>query len=56
MKRIRQLGGIEFIDERASHSRFEHSIGTYHKACTMIDSLLGNYNSVVTEWDESILN
>jgi deoxynucleoside triphosphate triphosphohydrolase SAMHD1 len=56
MKRIRQLGGIEFIDERASHSRFEHSIGTYHKACTMIDSLLGNYNNVVTEWDENILN
>lgn len=56
LTRIRQLGGVEFIDGRANHSRFEHSVGTYHKAWTMIDSLLENCNSVVTEWDEGILD
>ena len=39
MRRIHQDGALHYVFPTANHSRFEHSIGTYHLAKKMISTL-----------------
>lgn len=44
LRRVRQLGMSCFIYQGAEHSRFTHSLGTYHCVCRILDSLRRNHN------------
>jgi HD superfamily phosphohydrolase len=46
LKYLRQLGTTDHVYPAASHSRFEHSIGTYYVANWMLDSLKKNSDTV----------
>jgi len=39
LRRIAQLGTVEFVYPSANHTRFEHSLGVYHLADRALDSL-----------------
>lgn len=43
MKRIKQLGLCNYVYPSATHTRFEHSIGTYHLANKMIEKIQQQY-------------
>lgn len=43
MKRIKQLGLCNYVYPSATHTRFEHSIGTYHLASKMIEKIQQQY-------------
>ena len=46
LRRIRQLSGVEVVFHTAEHSRFSHSIGTYHIAYRFVsESVLKDYFS-----------
>lgn len=42
LQRIRQLGFVYYVFPGASHTRFEHSIGTYHLSVLMLQRLMLN--------------
>jgi len=42
LQRIRQLSFVHYVFPGASHSRFEHSIGTYHLSKKILLSLIAN--------------
>lgn len=39
LRRIRQLGLSHLVYPGANHTRFEHSLGTYHLTCQMLDKI-----------------
>ncbi|MDO8683122.1 MAG: HD domain-containing protein [Armatimonadota bacterium] len=43
LRRIRQLGMSCFTYQGAEHSRFTHSLGTYHCVCRILESLIRNH-------------
>jgi HD superfamily phosphohydrolase len=43
LRRLRQLGFAHYVFPGATHTRFEHSIGTLHVAQKIIDSINENY-------------
>jgi HD superfamily phosphohydrolase len=45
LSRIRQLGFVHYVFPGASHTRFEHSIGTYHLSVLMLQRLVLNPSS-----------
>ena len=44
LRRIRQLGLAHFAYQAAEHSRFTHSLGTYHLATRILDRLSSKYS------------
>ena len=40
LRRIRQLGLTDFVYPGATHTRFEHSLGTMHVATQMFDAIV----------------
>lgn len=42
LQRIRQLGLVHYVFPGASHTRFEHSVGTYYLAVLMLQRLILN--------------
>ena len=51
--RCRQLGFAHFLFPGATHTRFEHSLGTLHVAQCMIDAVNTNYQRQYTESKDS---
>ena len=47
LRYIRQLGVCYFSFPSANHTRFEHSLGTYHLAGEFVDKLNENSDSIV---------
>lgn len=59
MRKIKQLSCLEYVFPGATHTRFEHSIGTAHLALTFLNALILNnpekYKSTEKKTLESIL-
>ena len=49
LSRIRQLGFVHYVFPGASHTRFEHSVGTYHLSVSLLQRLVLN----PLNWHES---
>jgi len=42
LQNINQLGGVHFVNSAASHTRYEHCIGTMNVASQLLDSIISN--------------
>ncbi|MDH7570059.1 MAG: HD domain-containing protein [Armatimonadota bacterium] len=51
LQRVNQLLFVEYAFPGATHTRFEHCIGTYHLARLMVRSLLANPDNALTAAD-----
>ncbi len=51
LRRVRQLGLAHFAYQAAEHSRFTHSLGTYHLATRILERLASKYS--ITEEDRA---
>lgn len=47
LRYLRQLGTCHFVFPSANHTRFEHSLGTYHLTGRVLDSIKNNSNIVL---------
>lgn len=57
LRNIKQLGPCHWVFPGATHTRFEHCIGTYHLAGLLFDSLKANASiasaSSIPQWDST---
>ncbi len=49
LRRIKQLCGVEFVYPGANHTRFEHSLGTFHLASKFINLLQKNLEAEISK-------
>src|SRR4030043_332636 len=52
LRRIRQLTGVEFVYPGANHTRFEHSLGTFHLASRLVNQLQKNSGVEISKDEE----
>ncbi len=52
LRRIKQLTGAEFVYPGANHTRFEHSLGTFHLASKLINQLQKNKEAEISREEE----
>jgi len=52
LRRIKQLAGAEFVYPGANHTRFEHSLGTFHLASRLINQLQKNSKVDISKDEE----
>lgn len=51
LRELHQLGTCHFVYPTATHTRFEHSLGTYHLTGKMLDSVIKNSDiHMLNEW------
>jgi len=53
LRDIKQLGGVYYVFPSATHTRFEHCLGTGHLAQKLIKSLYKHQATVVAEFDSA---
>ena len=41
LRKIHQLGGVAYVFHTANHTRFDHSLGTYHIASRLVKEIEG---------------
>ncbi|VDQ14162.1 unnamed protein product [Trichobilharzia regenti] len=56
LREIKQLGIASFVFPSSQHSRFEHSIGTYHMAKKLLESINSdqNYSGPTLNYEEQL--
>jgi hypothetical protein len=52
LRRIKQLTGAEYVYPGANHTRFEHSLGTFHLASKFVDQLRRADQAEITDSEE----
>jgi len=52
LRRIKQLTGAEYVYPGANHTRFEHSLGTFHLASKFLDHLKRTEQADISESEE----
>lgn len=55
LRRLRQLGAVHYIYHSANHTRFEHSIGTYHQAEKLINKIRENVSDDIIHSEMSLV-
>lgn len=46
LRKLKQLGTCNYVFPNAIHTRFEHSIGTYHNAKKLLDEIIKNSSKI----------
>ena len=55
LRHIRQLATCEFVFPNATHNRFSHSLGAYHLANELVQSLQNFQPGIITESDAELV-